>query len=78
MSDLHSVLLADGDKGALIESLAKAAGIEIPAQYLAEVSTHLVIAARMAQSVFAAPVDPAAQHAAVYVPALIPTQGRVR
>lgn len=58
MSDLHSALLAAGDKQALVAALANAAGMPVPAANLPAVAIHLGIAASMAQILFAAAPSP--------------------
>jgi hypothetical protein len=77
MNDLHSALLAPGDKRELVTALAAASGIDIPAEHVPEVSVHLAIAAAMARTVFAAPVTSESAQAPVYVPqaTLLDAQG---
>lgn len=58
MNELHSALLASGDKQALVDALAMAAGITLLPASKAVVTAHLVVAAEMAQLLFAAPPLP--------------------
>ena len=79
MSELHSALLAPGDKQALLDALALGAGITIPTASKAVVTAHLMVAAEMAQLVFAAePVADFAASAAIYVPPVNPAAGGTR
>lgn len=69
MSDLHSALLQSGDRQHLVDALAAAAGITLPAGSKAIVTAHLVVAAEMAQLVFAGePCSDEAAPAPVYTP----------
>lgn len=69
MSELHSALLAPGDKTALVDALALGAGISIPASSKAVVTAHLCVAAEMAQVLFAAePAADVAASASIYIP----------
>ncbi len=71
LSDLHSALLQSGDRQHLVDALAAAAGIAVPAASKAIVTAHLVVAAEMAQLLFAGePRSDEAAPATVYIPPL--------
>jgi hypothetical protein len=79
MNALHSALLAPGDKQALVDALALSAGMSIPAASKVAVTAHLIVAAEMAQLLFAAePAADLAASAAVFIPPVMPTAGSVR
>lgn len=70
MFELHSALLDlqdAGEKEALVERLAAAAGLPLPATSKSVVTQHLVVAAEMAQLLLsAAPAVGAAEMASVF------------
>lgn len=73
MSDLHSALLQSGDSQHLVDALAAAAGIAVPAASKAVVAAHLVVAAEMAKLLFAGePPTDVAVPAPVYLPPALP------
>jgi len=79
MTTLHSDLLAPGDKQALVDSLAQSAGMPIPAASSAAVTANLIVAAEMAQLLFAAePAPEVAASASIFKPTVLPAAGSVR